>query len=67
MLLLAGHTAARAKELFKAFFMSHAAGDDRNLSFHMTGLAQAFDVWQMLSRRCRDCGIPSRWQLSTAS
>ncbi len=56
--LLAGRTAAQVKDLFKALFMSHAVDDTHNMSFHVAGLAQAVDAWQMLSRRCQDCGIP---------
>ncbi|MBQ4125051.1 MAG: hypothetical protein II595_03750, partial [Desulfovibrio sp.] len=56
--LLAGATPHGASALFRALFMSHAAGDERNQSFHTAGLAQAVDAWQVLSRRCRDTGEP---------
>ncbi|MCR5259152.1 MAG: hypothetical protein K6E40_13470, partial [Desulfovibrio sp.] len=56
--LLAGATAQDASALFRALFMSHAAADERNQSFHTSGLAQAVDAWQILSRRCRDTGEP---------
>nr|MCR5257348.1 DUF4116 domain-containing protein [Desulfovibrio sp.] len=56
--LLAGATVHGASELFRALFMAHAAGDERNQSFHTAGLAQAVDAWQILSRRCRDTGEP---------
>ncbi|MCR5259617.1 MAG: hypothetical protein K6E40_15880, partial [Desulfovibrio sp.] len=56
--LLAGADAHRVSELFRALFMSHVAADERNQSFHTSGLAQAVDAWQVLSRRCRDTGEP---------
>ena len=56
--LLAGATAHDASELFRAIFMSHAAADERNQSFHTAGLAQAVDAWQILSARGRDVAVP---------
>ena len=56
--LLAGRTATQATDLFRDLFMSHAAGDARNMSFHMTGLAQTADAWQMISARGREAGVP---------